>query len=404
MTAKNLSVKNNIQSRYLYNNLNKKLSKRFKKIIDIVHNEINSDNKTLNILNKNFKFNFKLKDLEKFKKFKTIVIIGMGGSSLGAEAINSFFQDKIKKKFYFLNNLNQDKLTLIKKKDHKKILFLVISKSGNTIETLSNFLALNILKKNAKNIILISERRKNLLHDIAKKFGLFYIEHKNFIGGRFSVLSEVGLVPAYLMGLDIKKIRSKIRDFTYGKRGTYLRDSSIKLTNLFFSKKIDDLIFLNYAPKLEKFLYWCQQLIAESLGKNKKGFLPVISNVPKDHHSLLQLYLDGPRNKLFHIFSAHENPKDRITLKKNLKIKTYLNKKSLSLVKNAQKNALIETLKKNHIPFREFKIKNINEEVLGELFSYFILETIIIGKLANINPFSQPAVEQVKINTKRLLT
>ena len=166
---------------------------------------------------------------------------------------------------------------------------------------------------------------------------------------------------------------------------------------------MNNLIFLNYSPKTEKFLFWCQQLIAESLGKKGKGFLPIISNVPKDHHSLLQLYLDGPKDKLFQIFSVEDKKKNIIKLKGIFKKNNFLNNQSLKKIKNAQKNALIKAFKKNKIPFREFKIKKINEETLGLLFSYFILETVLIGKLVNINPYNQPAVEQVKRFTKEYL-
>ena len=158
---------------------------------------------------------------------------------------------------------------------------LIISKSGNTIETLSNSFALKVLKKNSKNVIIISEKKDNLLFSLAKKYKLFYIEHKNYIGGRYSVLSEVGLVPAYLMGININKLRSQLLNFTEGKEKYFLRQSSIQLANLLNFKKINNLIFLNYSPRLEKFLYWYQQLIAESLGKKNKGFLPVVSTVPK---------------------------------------------------------------------------------------------------------------------------
>ncbi len=133
------------------------------------------------------------------------------------------------------------------------------------------------------------------------------------------------------------------------------------------------------------------------------GFLPIISNAPKDHHSLLQLYLDGPRDKLFMIFSSERKSKEKVNMLGNIGINTFLNKKKLSTVKNAQKKALIKTFLKNKIPFREFKIQTINEEVLGKLFSFFIIETVILGKLLKINPFDQPAVEQVKIYTKKLL-
>ena len=169
------------------------------------------------------------------------------------------------------------------------------------------------------------------------------------------------------------------------------------------SKKYNNLIFLNYSPELEKFLYWCQQLIAESLGKNGKGFLPTISNGPKDHHSLLQLYLDGPRDKIFYIFTFDQKSKNKISVNKAINLNNYLNKKRISTVKNAQIKALLKVLKLKEIPFREFKIMKLNEEALSELFSYFILETVMIGKLAKINPFNQPAVEQVKNFTKKNL-
>jgi len=328
----------------------------------------------------------------------------MGGSILGTEAIKNFFKKKVKKKIYFFNNLNsQDILNFKEKEKYQKVLFIVISKSGNTIETLTNFFLLNILKKKLRNIIIITEKKNNTLFELVKKNELFHIEHKNSIGGRYSVLSEVGIVPSYLMGLNINKLRSRIREPLKKKNIQFLKESSIKLACLMHSKKFNNLIFLNYAPELDKFLFWCQQLIAESLGKEGKGFFPVISPAPKDHHSLLQLYLDGPQDKLFYIFSIDNDSKKKINLKKTIFNKNYLNKKKLSTIKDAQKNALMLSLKKNKIPFREFKINTANEEVLGELFSYFILETIFVGKIAGVNPFDQPAVEQVKIGTKKIL-
>jgi glucose-6-phosphate isomerase len=401
----NLFIKNNIQQKHLNNNSLKKLSKDFKKIILKINHDIKNTKKTLNVLNDKFKFNFKIKDLKKFKKFKTIAIIGMGGSILGAEAIHGFLKIKIKKKIYFFDDIDTNKIKNFKKKeDLKKVLFLIISKSGNTIETLSNTFTLDIVKKNSKNIIIISEKKNNLLFSISKKFNLFYIEHKNYIGGRYSVLSEVGVIPAYLMGINIIKLRSNILKFLNGQEILHLRESAIKLANLLNSNKINNLIFLCYSQELKKFLFWCQQLIAESLGKKNKGFLPMISNVPKDHHSLLQLYLDGRKDKLFYIFSIEKKSKEKINIKKKININNFLNKKNLSEVKLAQKNALIETFKKNDIPFREFKIKTIKEKVLGKLFSYFMLETVIIGKLIKVDPFDQPAVEQVKVITRRLLS
>ena len=397
--------KNNISKNFLSLNKKKILSNDFERIFPEIKKDINNPNKTLHVLSKNFSLNLNKKDLKKFKKFNSIAIIGMGGSILGTEAIYNFLEKKIKKKIYFFDDLNTKKILDFKNKKYlKKTLIFIISKSGNTIETLSNAFVLNIIKKNSKNLIIISEGKNNFLFKISKKLQLFYIEHKNYIGGRYSVLSEVSMIPAYLMGLSVLKLRSKTLNFLNGRKKVILKNSSIELANLLDSKKIRSLIFLNYLPELESFLFWCQQLIAESLGKQNKGFLPVISNVPKDHHSLLQLYLDGPKDKLFYIFSYDEKLKEKIIINKESKGENYLNKKKLSDIKNAQKNALIKVLKSKKIPFREFKINKKNEQTLSELFSYFMLETTIIGKLSKIDPFNQPAVESVKIITKKLLT
>ncbi len=376
----------------------------FEKIFKEISLDIKNEHKVLNMLHDNYKFNFLKKDLNKFKRFKKIVIIGMGGSILGSEAIYYLFKKKIKKKFYFLNNLDETKINVVKRSIKiNNTLFLIISKSGNTLETITNSFLLKIIKKNAKNIILMSERKNNIIFSLSKRLNLFHVEHKQFIGGRYSVLTETGLLPAYLMGLNIKNIRKKIKSHLIGKNRQNLKKNAIYISKLILEKKYHNLIFLNYIPELEKFLFWCQQLIAESLGKKGKGLLPIISNVPKDHHSLLQIYLDGPKDKLFHIFSSTEKSKSKINSsifsKKNI-----LHNKKLSFVKNAQKKALIKSFIKNKIPFREFKIGKINEEKIGELFSYFILETIIIGKLLKINPYNQPTVEQVKIYTQKFLT
>ena len=233
---------------------------------------------------------------------------------------------------------------------------------------------------------------------------LFHIEHRKNTGGRFSVLTETGIIPALLMGINIYQLRKNLLIHFKNKNKKFLKESTIKLTNLIKNKKFKNLIFLNYVPELDKFLYWNQQLIAESLGKKGIGFLPLISTAPKDHHSLLQLYLDGPQDKLFYVFSSDTGNKNKIRSNIFERKFNFLNNKSLNQIKIAQKNAFLKTLKKKRIPFREFKITALNEEVLGELFSYFILETVIVGKLANINPFDQPAVEEVKIKTKKILS
>ena len=403
MKNNNLEIINSFHQRKVKYNISKKLSNKFSVLLSNLNKDFNNYNKTLNVLNRKFIIDPKVKQLNKFKKYKKIAVIGMGGSILGAEAIYNFFQKKIKRKFYFFNDINETKiLDFINNEKLTEVLFIIISKSGNTIETLANTFSLDIIKKNSKNIIIVSEKSNNYLFNLSKRLNLFFIEHKKFIGGRYSVLSETGIIPSYFMGANIKKLRSNLLEVLKNKNRLFLRESFTYLTNIFNSKKYNSLILLNYSPELEKFLFWCQQLIAESLGKKNKGFLPVISNAPKDHHSLLQLYLDGPKDKIFYIFSSEKQNSIKIKFNKNLQ-KNYLDKKLLSSVKNAQRQALKKVLFKKKIPFREFKIKKIDEKTLGQLFSYFILETVSVGNLCKINPFDQPAVEEVKVNTKKLL-
>ena len=403
MIENNLIINNYIQKFNLNSHFAKNLNSQYKKKINQIKDKIKIPNQFFNLFNKDYNFSVDISDLKKFNGYKSVALIGMGGSILGAEAIYNFFKKNVKKDFYFLDDLDVSKIIEFKKKIRiNKTLFLVISKSGNTIETLSNLFYLDILKKNSKNIIIITEKKDNILYNISKKFNLFFVEHKNYIGGRYSVLSEVGLIPAYFMGLNIFNLRKNM--LKYFSDNKILKDGSIKLTNILIQKKIPNIVFLNYSSKLEKFLYWAQQLIAESLGKKTDGFFPTTSNVPKDHHSLLQLYLEGPKDKLFVIFSSEEESTKKLRVNKLLNKRSLLNNKNLNQIKLAQKKALIETFKKKKISFREFKIKKVNEETLGQLFSYFILETILIGKLKNINPFDQPAVEQVKKITRRILT
>ena len=177
-------------------------------------------------------------------------------------------------------------------------------------------------------------------------------------------------------------------------------ENLINLSKIYNSKKINSIVLLSYCQGLEHFLLWCQQLIAESLGKKGKGIIPLISIGPRDHHSLLQLYLDGPKDNFFYIFSFKGKNKNKKT--KGFFIEALNNASMYSLQEN-QKKAMISLLKNKNIPFLSVEIKKRNEETLGELFSYFILETVFMGENLRINPFNQPAVEQLKILTKKYL-
>ncbi len=348
----------------------------------------------------NSKYSFNFQSIKKFNNFQTVVVIGMGGSILGTKAIYSFLKHKIKKKFIFIDNLDQHFLSKIKQECKlAKTLFLIVSKSGNTNETIINSSYFKFFFKKS-NIIIISENKNNILYKFAKSKGFDFIKHNPFIEGRYSVFSEVGMLPAYLMGLNPKNFKKNLPKFFNNKR---ILSNSIKQLLKIKIKKFKVVILFNYVPELSDFLFWLQQLLAESLGKKKKGFMPVVSNAPKDHHSLLQLYLDGPKDKIFYVFSSKS--------KKNLKLNcnvfgkevSYLNKKSYQDVKVSQKNAFIEILKKNRTPFREVVVKKFDEDTLGKLFLLFIFETIALGKMMKINPFDQPAVEKVKVLTKKFL-
>ena len=348
----------------------------------------------------NSKYSFNFQSIKKFNNFRTVVIIGMGGSILGTKAIYSFLKHKIKKKFVFIDNLDQDFLSKIKQECKlAKTLFLIVSKSGNTNETIINSSYFKFFFKKS-NIIIMSENKNNILYKFAKSKGFDFIKHNPLIGGRYSVFSEVGMLPAYLMGLNPKNFKKNVPKFLNSKK---ILSNSIKQLLKIKIKKFKTVILFSYVPELNDFLFWLQQLLAESLGKKKKGFMPVVSNAPKDHHSLLQLYLEGPKDKIFYVFSSKS--------KKNLKLNcdifgkemSYLNTKSYQDVKVSQKNAFIEILKKNRTPFREVVIKKFDEDTLGKLFLLFIFETIALGKMMKINPFDQPAVEKVKVLTKQFL-
>ena len=360
--------------------------KKFKFIFD-------NKNQILISLSKNYKDNFDKKTVNKYKKASNFRLIGMGGSTLGAQAIYDFLNHKIKKKFKFINNLQND---LSKKKNYTN---LVISKSGNTIETIVNF---NILTKKSDKNIFITENKKNYISILAEKLKAEVIHHNNYIGGRYSVLSEVGMLPAELMGLNANKFR-QLNLLLKNKNFLNSLVSNVDATLKYIKNKKFNSIIINYDNKSENLFRWYQQLIAESIGKKNKGLLPIVSTMPKDNHSVMQLYLDGFKNNFFTFFYVHENNSKRIKNNFILPSHNFLKNKNVSNILYAQKQATENVFKKKNIPFRSFEIKKRDEKTLGELFCFFILETILLGRSLNINPYDQPAVELIKKETKRLL-
>ena len=355
---------------------------------------INKKLKILQSLSHDYKKSYNKKIVHKYKNFQNYKVIGIGGSILGPKAIYQFLKHKVRKNFFFVDNL-QTTLNLHKK---KKTVNLIISKSGNTLETISNS---NILIKNKKNIF-ITENKNNYLNILANRLKADIVEHKNYIGGRYSVLSEVGMLPAELMGLNEKKF----------KRLNYLINNKVFIKNLvnnvgsilsLVNRKKYISVILNYDHKSESLFSWYQQLIAESLGKKSKGIIPLISTMPKDNHSLMQLYLDGPKNSFYTFFSVLEKNSIKINNKYLLESHYYLKNKKLNTIINSQMRATQNVFNGKKIPFRSFEVLERNEESLGEIFCFFILETILLGRALNVNPFDQPSVELIKKETKKIL-
>ena len=371
-------------------NLKKNLSlkKKLNKIL-------NKKNSVIESLGKNYKNSYDKKLLNKYKKSLNFRVIGMGGSILGTQAIYDFLRHKIKRKFEFINNLDSS----LKNKIQKKYTNLIVSKSGNTIETITN---VNLFVKKKDRNIFITENKKSYLFLLANKLKSEIVHHNNFIGGRYSVLSEVGMLPAELMGLSANNFRN-YNNLIKNKYFLNNLVSNVCSTLYLVKKKKFNSIIINYDEKSNNLFNWYQQLIAESLGKKSKGILPVVSSMPKDNHSVMQLFLDGFKNNFFTIFYVKENKSFKINNQKILSSHPYLKNKNLDQIIYAQKKATENVFKKQNIPFRSFEVRKRDEKTLGSLFTFFILETILLGNALNLNPYDQPAVELIKKETKKLL-
>ena len=388
MLTKNIKFKN-----FLVKSKNLKIKKIFK---NLKKNFLLGNEKLLLSLSENYQYSFDKKLIDKYKKFFNFRLIGMGGSILGVEAIYQFLKHKIKKNFFFFSNL-ENKLNL--KKNKKNTVNLVISKSGNTLETIINS---NILIKNNSKNIIITENNQNYLNHLVNKIKAEVVEHKNYIGGRYSVLSEVGMLPAELMGLkenNFKRLNHLIRNKKFVDQ--LIRNVSSTLELLKKGKYLS--VILNYDHKSENLFKWYQQLISESLGKKSKGIFPIISTMPKDNHSLLQFFLDGPKKNFYTFFSVREKNPNKIIKNNLLKSHYYLKNKNLQNITYSHMLATQNIFKIKKIPYRCFEILKRSEETMGEIFCFFILETILLGRALKVNPFDQPSVELIKKETKKIL-
>ena len=374
---------------------NFKFKKKNKDILKTLYSLIKDKSQLTLSLGSKYKNNYNFKKLiNKFNK-SNIRIFGMGGSILGAKAIYNFLKEKIKKKIIFIDNL--DDKTLFKKKE--KFLDLIISKSGNTLETIIN---INLLIRSNSKKIFITEDKHSYLSLLAKQLKSEVIHHNNFIGGRFSVLSEVGMFPAELMGFKPINFR-RLNDIVKDKKilnSLVINTSAI----LNYTKKNYNSIIINYDQQANSLFEWYQQLVAESLGKRNKGILPIISTMPKDNHSVMQYYLDGKKNNFYTFFFSKNSPANKTKIMNSkllLKTHNYLKGQTVNKLIEKQFRATEKVFFKKKLPFRSIIVSKRDENSIGGLFCYFILETILLGRALGVDPYNQPAVELIKVETKK---
>ena len=367
----------------------------------------------LNIAKNSELLNLTIKKTELFKQDKKkFVVFGTGGSNLGARALINILVDQPDNILFFDNIDPLFFQSQILKLDFATTGFIVISKSGTTPETLSQLGTIvnianekNILNTLYNNMMVITEFKDSALFNIAKKNNCLLLEHQDDIGGRYSVFSNVGMVPAIIAGLNVKKIHEGVvkvlnkNDF----------NNAFKFAQMFkysVSNNFSSSVLMTYSDGLNYFGKWYLQLWAESIGKQNRGVTALHATGTTDQHSQLQLYLDGPKDKFFTIIKSNYKNKGLLIdsqLMKDESIDYLVNKKMGDLM-HAEQDATIDTFKLNGFKFREIFIETIDEENIGMLMANSIIETIAACIYFDVDPFDQPAVEQGKVLTKKYLS
>jgi glucose-6-phosphate isomerase len=360
-----------------------------------------------------------------------IVILGTGGSSLGGQTLAQLAHHAVPgvgalrepPRLHFIDNLDPDTFaTLLERLPHQTTRFVAISKSGGTAETLMQTMAAltavqarGLGQRIPDNFLGLTEParsgRRNGLRDLLGKFHVPMLEHHPGVGGRYSALTNVGLLPAAFLGLDVVAVRA---------------GAGLALAPVLARKKAADVpaalgaalavamaekgkaisVLMAYCDRLERFTHWYVQLWAESLGKGGKGTTPLAALGPVDQHSQLQLFLGGPRDKLFTVVTVGaegQGPRIDAELAKLAGEPGFAGKTVGDLVA-AEGRATAETLAKNGCPVRTIHVERLDEESLGEMMMHFMLETIIAAHLLGVDAFDQPAVEEGKVLAKKYLT
>ena len=368
-----------------------------KKSEEILKEFSSGDNQILQSFTKEYQ-----KKIRNFKqdlkpKGKKKAVIGIGGSSSGAKALSFFLNDDIS----YFDNLDLEYFkNFFLKNSVSDYIFFIISKSGDTFETLALLNLLIIESKKIKNynifdsMVIITENKESILKSFSIKKNIKIVEHNPDIGGRFSILSETGMLPFVDLNLNIEDGSEKFINLL--NKDTDLsptKNAAIILTCI-NEMKLSIYCNLLYNYRLKHFSYWFHQLHGESLGKSINALTPTTSICPKDHHSMMQLYLGGPKNKFFNIFSPQES-----NIYTNFSDEGFYNIENFTpyeLLK-IQYQSVISVFTEKEIPHRKIEITDHQNPLnIIELFSYFIMETILLGKMMNINPYGQPEVQLLK--------
>lgn len=358
-------------------------------------------------------------------KFNEVVVLGIGGSSLGAQALAALngpqvSRDETVTRLLFPDNLGPHTMEMfLRHLNLRRTHFIVISKSGNTAETLAQlmacFSALRLVAPKrdlAGHFTVIVEPGDNPLRRFAQAWKLPVLDHDPRLGGRFSVFSLVGLLPAMVASLDAVAFREGAEQVVHqavsAKRfeDVPAAQGAGLIYALKETRKINMNVLMPYECRLERFAAWHQQLWAESLGKDGKGTTPIRALGPVDQHSQLQLFLDGPVDKFFTIITTDqsgEGPVIDSALASDPEL-AYMRGHTIGDLVTAEGAATIEALAQKGRPLRHIRVKHVNERSLGALMMHFMLETVIASRLFGVDPFDQPAVELGKQLTRQYLT
>jgi len=412
-------MKHNINSCFVDNVIKKDLFKSSLKKINFIIDQIKKSKEPLLLSFLNQFNNYQKEELNKLgsyyqKNFKDVIILGTGGSSKAGRtfvqiAYRTFGRSPKFPKITFLENIDfQDFNDLFKKINLKKTGIIVISKSGETNETLVQFLIFLSKYKESfqkqkieKYFTVITKKGSSSLRNLANDFSIGVIDLDNNLSGRFSAFSPIGLLPAAISGLNVQNITKGALSLLneYLKKQQIIPSEGAALHYAAQNSKINISVLLTYTERLRNFGYWHEQLIAESLGKKNKGFTPVHSMGATDQHSLLQLFLEGPKDKLI-TFITLKKQKDQIKINNNLisKVKklSFLKKESLNKLLDFEMEKVCRLLNEYKRPYRTIILNKCAEFEIGYLMMNFMLETIILAYLNNLNPFDQPAIDKGK--------